>query len=58
MYRDQDFVVPCPESVRAIVEIKGMLDQKQIGDAVDQFIGCARKWKRSGEFYRANYLLP
>ena len=51
VFRDRDFVVLRPESVRAIVEVKGTLDDKQIKSAMSLFVDFSRKWRSCRNLY-------
>lgn len=55
LFKDGDFVVVRPESVRSIVEVKGSLSRKAIKTSIGNFIDLGRKWKQCNEFYRANH---
>lgn len=45
IFRDRDFVVVRPESVRAIVEVKGFLKKSSVIETVKKYIDLGRKWK-------------
>lgn len=45
IFRDRDFVVVRPESVRAIVEVKGFLTRQCAVKTVKEYIELGRKWK-------------
>lgn len=51
IFRDGDFVVLRPESVHAIVEVKGYLTKRKIGDAVKKFLCLGHKWKQYSDYY-------
>ncbi len=51
VFRDDDFVVLRPESVRAIVEVKGTLNSREADSIVDWAIDFGLKWKKCNEFY-------
>ncbi len=57
IFKDQDFVIVKPESVRAIVEVKGVLNYKQIDKFMGSFIDFAKKWARASSLYR-HFKLP
>jgi hypothetical protein len=46
VFRDGDFVIVRPESVRAVVEVKGVLDQREVDSAVDLFSDFGLKLRR------------
>lgn len=56
--KDEDIVVVRPESVRAVVEVKGTLDPQQIRSSLMNFIDFGRKWKRCNQFYVARHESP
>ena len=56
VFREGDFVVVRPEAVRAVIEVKGALDQAGTDGIVDLFLDLARKWKRCRAFYKARHL--
>lgn len=45
IFKDNAFVILRPESVRAVVEVKGFLDRNGIFNFMDLFIDFAKKWK-------------
>jgi hypothetical protein len=55
IFKDGDFVVLRPESVRAVVEVKGTLDSKQVAEIVRHAIDFGRKWAACRRFYNLNY---
>lgn len=55
LFRDDDLVVIRPESVRAVVEVKGTLDNKQTSDAIKNIIDFGRKWRNTQNFYKNSY---
>ncbi len=48
--QDAEFVVVRPESVRAVVEVKGYLNKKSVTDSVMSCIDLGRKWKEYREY--------
>jgi hypothetical protein len=52
VFKDGDFVVVRPESVRSVIEVKGSLDSSEIDSFMNHFIDFGRKWKRCNDFYR------
>ena len=60
IFKDDDFVVVRPESVRAIVEVKGALRPAEITSALDHFLDFGAKWRDCNEFYvkRGERALP
>jgi hypothetical protein len=55
VFEDGDFVVLRPEAVRAVVEVKGSLDNEEIDSIVDHFLAFGTKWQRCRAFYRAHH---
>lgn len=51
LFRDKEFVILRPESVRTIIEVKGFLKKSLITESIIQFIRFGRKW----EEYRKKY---
>lgn len=56
VFREDDFVVLRPESVRAVIEVKGALDGRGIDSTVDALLDYGRKWKACRKFYKTQYL--
>ena len=44
IFRDRDFVVLRPESVKAIIEVKGFLSKKTLIEAIKKFINFGLQW--------------
>jgi hypothetical protein len=55
VFRDGDFVVLRPESVKAVIEVKGSLSIPETRSMVDAFIDFGRKWRSTQLFYRSHY---
>lgn len=55
VFRDSDFVVVRPESVRAIIEVKGSLSAQSVREATAQVIDFGAKWRACSTFYRELY---
>jgi len=55
VFKDADFVVVRPESVRSIVEVKGSLDSREIDSFMTHFIDFGRKWKKCNDFYQKRH---
>jgi hypothetical protein len=51
LFIDQDFVIVKPESVRAIIEVKGRLNSKAIDDSMNKFIDFHEKWSKATLLY-------
>lgn len=52
LFHDGDVVVLRPESVRAVVEVTGMLRRDKVDKTVDAFVDYGEKWARCGRYYR------
>jgi hypothetical protein len=50
IFRDAEFVVVRPESVRAVVEVKGYLNKISVISAIESFVDLGRKWKEYSEY--------
>lgn len=55
VFRDGDFVVLRPESVKAVVEVKGSLNVAETRNLVAGFIDFGRKWRTTQDFYRSHH---
>lgn len=55
VFRDGDFVVLRPESVKAVIEVKGSLNVAETRSLVAGFIDFGRKWRTTQEFYRLHH---
>lgn len=55
VFRDGDFVVLRPESVRAVIEVKGSLTIPEARAVVNSFVDFGRKWRTTQEFYRSHH---
>jgi len=56
LFEDEGFVVVTPQSVRAVIEVKGSLDHKETTRTVEAFVDYARKWKECRAHYVASFL--
>jgi len=52
VFRDGDFAVLRPESVRAVVEVKGSLSPKSLRESTTHMIDFGAKWRACSLFYR------
>ncbi len=50
IFRDGDFVVVRPESVHAIVEVKGYLKKSIIENAIKKFLCLGHEWKQYSDY--------
>lgn len=50
VFRDGDFVILRPESVRAVIEVKGILNPEEVDNSVDLFCDYGKKSRRYFDF--------
>jgi hypothetical protein len=50
IFRDGEFVVVRPESVRAVVEVKGYLKKDSVVKTLDSFLDLGRKWNQYSDY--------
>jgi hypothetical protein len=55
IFRDDDFVVIRPESVRAVIEVKGSLSTDSLSEMLDSFYDFGTKWRTTDLFYKSHY---
>lgn len=55
IFRDGEFVVVRPESVRAVVEVKGTLRRKEVAATLEHFLDFGRKWRTTQLFYKDHH---
>ena len=55
IFRDSDFVIVRPEVVKAIVEVKGNLRERDIEKTLHDFLDFGRKWRATQLFYREHH---
>jgi len=55
IFRDGDFAVVRPESVRAMIEVKGSLSVPATRKALESFDDFGRKWRTTQLFYREHH---
>jgi len=53
VYKDGNFVVLRPESVRSVVEVKGSLNHKEVDQTMSLMADFGRKWKGCRGFYKS-----
>lgn len=58
VFRDGDFVVVRPESVRAVVEVKGSLSHRSVSEAISSMIDFGKKWRQCSDFYVKSHKKP
>jgi hypothetical protein len=54
IFRDKDFVIVRPESVRAIIEVKGFLKCDDVRATVEKYIEFGQRWQ-AYKAYKATY---
>ena len=54
VFRDGDFVVVRPESVRAVIEVKGSASPHEIKSTLEAFLDFGRKWQQCQKFYQGH----
>lgn len=52
IFRDDDFVVVRPESVKSIIEVKGSLSPQEITSCLEGIIDFSKKWRECQVFYK------
>lgn len=56
IFRDRDFVVVRPEAVKAVIEVKGSLNRREISKTLASFHDFASKWRTTQLFYRDQHV--
>jgi len=51
VFKDHDFVIVRPESVKAIIEVKGSVNKKAVDKTLDSFYDFGKKWHACQSFY-------
>lgn len=54
IFKDDDFVVLRPEAVKAVIEVKGSLNPKEVGSSLKGLLDFGRKWRECQKFYKAH----
>lgn len=52
VFRDGDFVVVRPDSVRAVIEVKGSASPHEIKSTLESSLDFGRKWQQCQKFYQ------
>lgn len=52
VFKDDDFIIVRPESVKAIIEVKGSITPKSIDDMLDSYLDFGLKWRNCQLFYK------
>lgn len=55
VFQDGDFVVLRPESVKAVIEVKGNSRLRDVKSALESFLDFGRKWQNTQKFYRSHH---
>jgi Domain of unknown function (DUF6602) len=55
VFRDDDFVVVRPESVKAVIEVKGTANPKEIAGVLRSFFDFGQKWRQCQLFYHEHH---
>lgn len=55
VFRDDDFVVVRPESVKSIIEVKGSIKRKEINSILEKFFDFGKKWRNCQLFYKSHH---
>lgn len=55
IYKDGDFIIVKPESVRSVIEVKSTLNLEEIQKSVNNYIDLAFKWLRFDNYYQKFY---
>lgn len=55
IFKDDDFVIVRPESVKAIIEVKGSANKKEIDKTLDSFLDFGQKWVECQRFYKKHH---
>jgi len=51
IFKDSDFVIVRPESVKAIIEVKSNANKKEVNNILDGCLDFALKWQKTRKFY-------
>lgn len=55
VFRDGDFVVVRPESVKSVIEVKGSINRKEISSTLKSFHDFGKKWRECQMFYKSHH---
>jgi hypothetical protein len=55
IFRDEDFVIVRPESVRAVIEVKGSANRNEVNDILTSFFDFGLKWRQCQLFYKDHH---
>lgn len=55
IFRDEDFVILRPESVKAVIEVKGSLSPKEIESCLNGIVDFGKKWRECQLFYKEHH---
>lgn len=51
VFKDDDFVVLRPESVKAVIEVKSNANKKEVDNILDGFLDFGKQWQKTQKFY-------
>jgi len=54
IFKDEDFIVVRPESVLAVIEVKGSINSREVNSILENFSDLGRKIRRCQRFYDSN----
>ncbi|MDD3597841.1 DUF6602 domain-containing protein [Sulfuricurvum sp.] len=57
VFKDDDFVILRPESVKAVIEVKSNANKHEIDNILEGFIDFGKKWQQSQKFYKKHQQL-
>lgn len=52
IFKDDDFIIVRPESVKSIIEVKSKANKKEIDSILNSFYDFSLKWQKSSIFYK------
>lgn len=55
IFRDEDFVIVRPESVKSVIEVKGSLTPRALNDSLISALDFGMKWRNTQLFYRKHH---
>ena len=55
VFKDDDFVILRPESVKAVIEVKSNANTKEISNILNGFLDFAKKWQLTQQFYSEHH---
>jgi hypothetical protein len=55
VFRDEEFVVVRPESVRSVIEVKGAISPTEVNSVLESFLDFGNKWRECQLFYKSHH---